>query len=300
MHLYRCLAAIALVVPIGVGRPAEPPPTAPHDTKKDVPLASVPLTILEDIPYLEVRVNGSTPLWFNIDSGASGCVIDLAQCKRLGIPTEGQAKGTGAGAGTYDVTYAKDATFTVGTLKTKVDKVMVIDLSGVKIPEDKKLAGLLGYEFFQRYVVVLDYEKGALTVHDPKTFAYRGQGDVIPLTFKKKVPFVKGTIVVPGRPPAANREWLVDTGSGDALNDELLAESTGEKKKVTGGHGLGKEFAVWLTTADRVDLGRFHFAKVSGVSGGMKIGGGLLRHFTVILDYPKQRMILQPNGHYRQ
>ena len=173
------------------------------------------------------------------------------------------------------------------------------DLSGVSTPKGKTLAGLLGYDFFQRYVIAFDYEKGVLSVHDPKAFAYRGAGEAIPLTFKRKVPFVKGTIVVPGR-SAKERQWLVDTGSGDALNDDLLAESTGAKKKVTGGRGLGKEFETWLATADRVELGRFHFEKVSGVSGGMKIGGGLLRRFTVIFDYPAKQMILEPNRHYRE
>ena len=93
---------------------------------------------------------------------------------------------------------------------------------------------------------------------------------------------------------------MVDTGSGDALNDELLATSTAEKKEVTGGRGLGKEFQVIQATAERVELGRFRFRNLRGSTGGMKIGGGLLRQFTVIFDYPAKQMILEPNGHYRQ
>src|SRR5262249_8580653 len=158
---------------------------------------------------------------------------------------------------------------------------------GVSSPEGKKLAGLLGYDYFERYVVALDYEKAVLTLHDPKTFAYRGSGESVPLAIRKRVPFVKGTLLV-ARKPAAEREGLVDTGSGDALNDELLAATTGEKKEVTGGRGLGKEFQVLQATADRVELGRFRFLKVMGSTGGMKVGGGLLRHFTVVFDYPEK------------
>ena len=106
---------------------------------------------------------------------------------------------------------------------------------------------------------------------------------------------MRGKILVPGQ-GLAEREWLVDTGSGDALNDDLLAATTGEKKQLTGGRGLGKEFQVTQASADRVELGRFRFRNVSGVTGGMKIGGGLLRCFTVLFDYPAKQMILEPNG----
>ncbi len=48
-----------------------------------------------------------------------------------------------------------------------------------------------------------------------------------------------------------------------------------------------------------LELGRFRFAEVSGSTGGMKIGGGLLRYFTVVFDYPGNRMILEPNRRYQ-
>src|SRR5262245_42171517 len=80
-------------------------------------LASVKLEIHDDIPYAQVQVNDSKPVWFIIDSGASGQLLDPALCKELRIPTEGKTKGTGAGAGTYDVTFAKDVTYTVDGLK---------------------------------------------------------------------------------------------------------------------------------------------------------------------------------------
>jgi hypothetical protein len=272
---------------------------AQEKSKENKPLASIKLEIHEDIPYAQVRVNDSEPLWFVVDSGASACVIDKAQCKALDIPTEGQREGTGAGAGTVTFHFVKDARYTVAKESFKADQSYAIDLSGVSTPKDRKLAGLLGYDFFQRYIVVLNYDKSVMELYDPKKFDYRGAGEAMTLAFKKKIPYVKGKIKIPGQ-KAAEREWLVDTGSGDALNDDLLAESTGEKNKVTGGRGLGKEFEITQATADRVDLGRFSFEKVAGVSGGMKIGGGLLRNFTVVLDYSGERMILEPNRHYRK
>lgn len=261
------------------------------------PIATVPLEFRDDIPFLQLKINDSGPFWFNIDSGAGACVIDKAAASALKIRSEGELQGTGAGAGTFPYSLASNVRFSVGQLSFTPEKVRVIDLSGVPTPKDRKLVGLLGYDFFQRYIVALDYEKSVMRVYDPQGFVYRGAGAALPVTFRKNVPFVRGKIYVPGQPPMEH-EWLVDTGSADPLNDELLAESAGEKTKLTGGHGLGKEFEILQAKADRVELGPFHFSSVVGFSGGMKIGGGLLKYFTPIFDYPSGRMILEPNSRY--
>jgi hypothetical protein len=265
----------------------------------NAPIASVPVEFHDDIPFLQVRINDSGPFWFNVDSGAGACVIDKAAAARLNIRSEGELQGTGAGAGTFPYSLATNVRLTLGELSFTPEKVRVIDLSGVPAPKDRQLIGLFGYDFFQRYIVALDYEKSVMRVYDPKNFVYRGPGAALRLSFRKNVPWVRGKIYVPGQTPAEH-EWLVDSGSADALNDELLAASTGEKKKLTGGHGLGKEFEILQAKAERVELGPFYFSDVVGFSGGMKIGGGLLRYFTVIFDYPSQRMILEPNHRYRE
>lgn len=280
---------LLLAVPFGI--------SAAQTSAPITPIATVPLEFHDDIPFLRANINDAGPFWFNIDSGAGACVIDKATAATLNIRSEGELQGSGAGAGTFPYSLASNVRFIVGQFSFAPEKVRVIDLSGVPAPKDRKLIGLFGYDFFQRYIVVLDYEKSMMSVYDPQTFVYRGAGAALKVTFRKSVPFVRGKIYVPGQPPA-EREWLVDSGSADPLNDELLAESTGQKTKLTGGHGLGKEFEILQAKADRVELGPFHFSSVVGFSGGMKIGGGLLKYFTVIFDYPSGRMILEPNSRY--
>lgn len=257
------------------------------------PLLSMPIGMFDDTPYLQVRVNDSAPLTFVIDSGAGACVVDKKQAETLGIPLKGKRQGTGAGTGTVDFFYIENVRFTLGNLSFTPEKSYAIDLSGVEGPNGKPEAGLLGYDFFARYVVAIDYPHSRLTVYDPKAFTYRGTGEILPLVFKKKLPWVKGTIHVPGHATVADREWLVDSGSSDTLNDDLLAQSTGPKSSTTGGVGLGKRFQTVKATADEIQLGKLRFPNVTGFSGGMKIGGGLLRQFNVIFDYPNKRMILE-------
>ena len=175
------------------------------------PIASVPLEFHDDIPFLQVKINDAGPFWFNVDSGAGACVIDKAAAARLSIHSEGELQGRGAGAGTFSYSLASNVRFTVGQLSFTPEKVRIIDLSGVPTPHDRGVLGLLGYDFFQRYVVALDYEKSVMTIYDPKSFVYRRSGAAVHITFRKNVPFVRGNIRVPGQ-ESAEHEWLVDSG----------------------------------------------------------------------------------------
>jgi len=66
-----CTLAPVLVSVLGLSPAADPPKERPQGE----PLVTAPLSIHDDIPWLRVRVNGSAPLWFILDSGAGGCVL---------------------------------------------------------------------------------------------------------------------------------------------------------------------------------------------------------------------------------
>src|SRR5260370_27933978 len=59
-----CIGVLLVIVPAPCR--AESPP---HDGKNlTSPLLTVPLKIIDDTPYLQVRVNDGPPQWFNLDS----------------------------------------------------------------------------------------------------------------------------------------------------------------------------------------------------------------------------------------
>jgi len=262
-------------------------------------LTTIPFELYGNLIYLKVNVNGSKPLWFDLDSGASGCVIDQRLAKQLRIKTEGKAAGTGAGKGTYDIIFAKNVTYDISGIKLKVENSYVIDLSSNITIMGRPLDGIIGYDFFARYVVLIDYDAGVLRLYDPQTFNYSGSGEIVPLTLKKKTPYITGKLKVAGR-EAADREFLIDTGSADAVDDDLIAESTAPKLEIIAGVGLGQEFRSTLGGIEWLQLGKLSVEKAFGVSGGRALlGGEVLRRFTVILDYSRGRMILEPNRYYK-
>jgi hypothetical protein len=262
-------------------------------------ITTIPFELYDNLIYLTVRVNGSKPLWFILDSGASGCVIDQTQAKLLGLKTEGKAKGTGAGAGTYDLTFAKNVTFKLSVIETQIESSYVIDLSSNLSVEGREAHGILGYDFFNRYVVLIDYDAMILRLYDPRTYNYSGRGEIIPFTFKRKLPHVTAKFKVAGHEPA-DRDFLIDTGSADAVDDDLIAQASSPKLETVGGVGLGQEFKTVLGRAEWLKLGSFTIDNTLGVSGGTAlIGGEVLHRFTVIFDYSRHQMILEPNRHFR-
>src|SRR5213594_3952581 len=116
-------------------------PASPH--------ADLPVTIQAQHSattlFVPVRVNGSRPRWFVLDSGASSCVLDLATAQALALAPVGTGEGHGAGAGSYPyVRYDSTAVrFELGGQRFRCDRVIGIDLSGQPAIVGRPVEGIL-------------------------------------------------------------------------------------------------------------------------------------------------------------
>ncbi|HKD51934.1 MAG TPA: aspartyl protease family protein [Candidatus Acidoferrum sp.] len=256
---------------------------------------SIPFDFFSNQIMIKVTVNGSEPVWFILDSGASGCVVDTALAQKLGIKTEGEKQGTGAGKGTVRVLFAQHVTYGLPGLSLRVDESYVIDLSSQPALLGRYVGGVLGYSFFAPYVVDVDYDARILTLYDPES--YEPVGRKVPFTLFKHTPHIRVRLVVGGH-RAVEREVLVDSGSQGAVDDELLAQSR-ERLEVIGGVGLGQEFRTVLGRADTLSLDSFTLPRPFGATGGTGlIGNEVLRRFHVAFDYAHARIFLSPGQHF--
>src|SRR6266581_6139835 len=264
--------------------------------------STIPFELARNGLFFQVRVNGSEPLWFTLDSGAGTNYLDLGIARKIGLEFHGTKKVHGAGKGLIDVQIAENVSFELPGLLSQGHQVHVTDLAGVQDQWGRRLDGLFGYDFLQRFIAVIDYEARRMTIVDPSRFEYNGPGEIFPLEFDGHLPYVRARITVPGN-PSEESLFLVDTGSQDEVDHPIIAKSP-QTRRTTVGVGFGRPSVGVFGPVETLQLGKFQLHDLSGVAGeGLDshlIGGGILHRFKIIFDYSRQRMILEParkSGH---
>jgi len=255
---------------------------------------------------LDVRVNGSGPLSFVLDTGASATILDTDQAERLGLRLEG-IRDANAPA---DLRRANGVSLSLPGVDLGDQAILVRDLDSAQLLHSgRHLHGVLGYDFFRQFVVQIDYVAKALTLSDPKTYEYRGTGESIPLQLFR-VPFALAKITTVGT-DAVERLLFIDSGSNATVNYETeeVPSKTIEQEQVDLSNNITTTITATFGRAKSVQLGSFVIADpVVGLQHEFTIpslprttkgivGGGLLRRFRVIFDYEHKRMILEPNQH---
>ena len=125
----------------------------------------------------------------------------------------------------FEYTYAKNLSLNLAGIDIPVESAFAIDLSQVGRDLGHPLDGLLGYDFFHRFVVEINYNANVLRLYDPKVYRYTGPGVTVPIVMKGKLgtlPHIVVQLKVLGQQPV-ERTLLIDSGSADAIDDDLIA-----------------------------------------------------------------------------
>jgi Aspartyl protease/PDZ domain len=266
----------------------------------------------ENLIYVPVRVNGSRALQFVIDTGAYYTVLNESTAREMGLqPGPSEQASVGSGEGGAKLWHAKDISFELGTSTIPSPDVVVLSLQDIERISGRAIDGVLGADLFRRYVVEVDYAARRIRLFDPHTYVYDGHGRTVSLTVSG-VPFAQASVTLPGRKPMEGL-FLIDTGSHSALglNTPFVEKNgllDGLKALSSSDVGVG---GVWPKLVGRVqslELGSFVIdqpvtdfsqAKSGARSNAMFsgiIGAAILRRFTVIFDYSRNQMILEPNA----
>jgi Aspartyl protease len=269
----------------------------------------IPLEIDNNLILLRVSVNGSKPLKFIFDTGASHSVIDSKRALELGLKTQGELTGTATG-GPVRGSYTTGVSLSV--LGAEVSNQFIGSFPFPVVP-GFEFDGVIGYDFINQFVIEIDYPNKLMNLYDPRAYAYGGKEEAIPLLFDGgRTPSVLTKIVLDGRAPF-EAKLEVDTGAdGTFVLDGPFVKKQGLQAYMPNavkdrGRGAGGEQPRLLGQVKAVHFGRFimkdpPLAFVLDTKGPRApeeqdglMGGEIFRRFTVILDYRHQRMILEPN-----
>jgi hypothetical protein len=180
-------------------------------TVKDIPIELNTVHV-----FVQCSVNGSPPLWFVLDTGASITVINRDTAEALGMDLQGNLEGRGAGEKTTDVHLVGDVTYGVPGVELRGQTIAAVDLGPVEAMMGRELDGILGFDFISRFVVEIDYAGLRMDLHDRNGWTYTGSGTSVPVTFEGNLPHVQAEMVMKGRDPVSG-PFLVDTGANAAV-----------------------------------------------------------------------------------
>lgn len=242
------------------------------------------------LPMVQVRVNGSGPYWFIVDSGASRTVLDTRLADELGLAITGRGSTTGTGTGAVQLAYAGGVTIKLGAVEY-ASEPYVIDLSGV--PISKQVRGLVGSEIFKSHVVRIDPTKNRISIFAADRPPVLSGGAALALSVEGGKLFLPATLdVKPGR--VFSRKLRIDTGSESSVNDPSAGEAIVTARTRLGG-GLGESFDGVSGKFRAVRLGPYTISDVWGPGGSPSaIGMDMLQRFVVTFDAPRGRIYLKP------
>lgn len=282
----------------------------------------IPFNFENDHIMVSGRVNGSKPLWFMLDTGAEATIVNKARMAELGVEPVGASSISGGGNST-DFAFAEVALFELGGATLLKQRNGVIDLSGLEKIYGMPMGGLLGYDFFSRFVVRVNYDAKTLDLLEPSEYVYEGSGAKVPFVLEGGCPHVASSITVPTAAPI-EADLIVDAGAADTVNLaspfvkahrllELARKTPADGPNTMA--GSEKEFFAQTSVRGRlggITLGTFSLKDIpSNLMVGTKgayasgsfsgtIGEGVLHRFNTIYDYSRSAMILEPNAEFEK
>lgn len=266
-----------------------------------------PLQVANGALFVSTAINGHAGFSFQVDSGFDQSVLDTATVQALGISSVETHEEQGPG-GLVKVAKIPHVRLTVGTLDLPPTDLTTTDLSNVARVVGHRIDGILGYDFLQRYVVILDYIGKQMTICDPTSFRDSPGATVLHADLKTKQPYVEASITTPDGVRVV-APFEVDTGSLDAftLNAEFARAhqlfAHFKPLLAVRGVSIGGDTQAWIGRAESGSVGAIALARpIIGIAEenaerAGQLGAEVLRRFRITFDYTRSVVILEPNSH---
>jgi hypothetical protein len=257
--------------------------------------------------------NVSDTLNFVLDTGSSGISLDSATCAQLklaAIPSDRLIRGIG---GMKGLVISPNHKLKLYGLQIDSLDFYVNDYDILTATYGLKIDGIIGYSFFSRYIVAVNYDTEHIEVYSHGPFRYPKGGHLIKPTLAT-LPVTAGRM---RDNKEINSRFIFDTGAGlslllstDIVNDSSLLKKK-RKPVPTLTEGLGGKAMMTLTVIREYKIGPYKFFNVpthifedvNGITNYPSlagiVGSEILRRFNMILNYKEKDIYLMPNTHFR-
>jgi hypothetical protein len=280
-------------------------------------LTEIPFRMLNGgIILAQVQV-GSYPdkLNFVFDTGCGGLSLDSTTAARFHLEPRASGEFVRGIGGMRPQRLLEGFRIRLGGLSIDSLRAQVTDYDLLSSTYGEKIDGILGYSFFSRYLVKIDYDSLLIYVYEKANIRYPRGGWLL----KPLISWLPVTDVRMNEARNVDSRLYFDTGAGLCLlvSSEFAADSAlfDNRKKapvLTQTAGMGGKADMRLTTLKNFSLGPYRFKRIPTYIytdsfdaihypqlHGL-VGNDLLRRFNVILNYSRSEIYLIPNNAFRQ
>lgn len=275
----------------------------------------IPFELVNRHIVLQIKVDNSRPLSFVFDTGDKVGIIDLDRAKELGLKLGREVKIGGAGSGQLSGATVEGSSWRLVGLDAFSQPISIaLPLANLATRFGHDFDGIVGSDFIKQFVVEVDYQTRVMKLYDKDEFAYSGRGEVIPIQFNGQgYPLVDAVVTPIGGTPLKGK-FVIDLGSGGSLalhspfvkSNNLLSPGLKTIKSIGAG-GAGGQVNGQIGRIAELDLGSFKITRpttlfsqdTAGAFASTQLAGNIgqqiMSKFRIVLDYPRERIILEPN-----
>jgi hypothetical protein len=272
----------------------------------------VPFEVRNGHMFVSVMLNGKGPFRMLFDADRGNILAPRAMAA-LGVKPEGNFGTAGVGGDQQEIGIARIDRIELGGVAIDGMLFTAIDISGfmARVEGVDDVAGLVGFEFFKRFPVKLDFQRSRATFYDPSRFTYAGRGVGVPVTIRERVAHVDGSV------DGYKGVFAIDTSSRGSLelaapfvdNNGLVKRFGATQSFVSGASGDGHMHAL-LARANQLKLGAVAVDKpvvalnkpVPGTTPNAEVAGsvghGILRQFNITFDYANGMLYFEKNTNF--
>jgi hypothetical protein len=274
----------------------------------------IPFQVVRDMIMIKLTINEKGPFNFILDTGVGLMLItDPKLVDSINLVNKRTIKMSGLGEGEDYEAYVTPPIKVVipGLVSHDVAAaILKTDHFGLSNYAGMHIHGLIGYEFFSNLAVKVDFGDSTLSVSRPEKTRFFRKGIKIPMSIENRKPYVKAKVTFPNGSKTTNK-LIVDLGAGHPLSLENMVKNHGLPEKFVSanlGIGLTGPISGFLSRVNEVELGKYKLKSVitsfpiensattSSIPRDGNLGMGILKRFTIIIDYPDSVLYLKPTA----
>ncbi len=274
---------------------------------------------VKNLIIIPIYINQKGPFNFILDTGVGSMVVtDPTLLDTLNLKDLRTTKIYGLGQG------QEIEAFLSNDIDVRIKGASIAKISTAFLKEDifdlsnylgQKIYGLIGYHFFNSFVVKINYISNRLSYALPST-SVRKKGEKFPITIENNRPYIFADIE-PSSKQNVKVKLIIDCGASHALSMDALDGKAWPLPKDTIsanlGVGLSGVISGSMGRVPQLTLGKYTFknvlsgfpefealaSKIGYNQQNGNLGAEVLKRFNVTFDYQNKVMYLRPNTEYK-